>query len=75
MPIITIPKRYLVNQDDESITVDVPASVVKLWQCESEEVASVSQLPTADRVRDKLEALGITEVDLADAIAWVRQDA
>jgi HTH-type transcriptional regulator/antitoxin HigA len=29
---------------------------------------------TADRVRDKLETLEITEEDIADAIAWARQD-
>lgn len=30
---------------------------------------------TADRVRDKLEALEITEEDITDAVAWVRQDS
>lgn len=28
----------------------------------------------ADEVRDKLEALGITESDVQDAVAWARQD-
>ena len=32
MPIIKIPKQYLIDQNEEFITVDVPASVVSLWQ-------------------------------------------
>jgi HTH-type transcriptional regulator/antitoxin HigA len=30
---------------------------------------------TGDRVRDKLETLGITEEDIADAVDWARQDS
>ncbi|MFH7243270.1 MAG: hypothetical protein ACHWZW_10520 [Spirulina sp.] len=32
MPIIKIPKQYLIDQNEEFITVDVHASVVSLWQ-------------------------------------------
>ena len=28
----------------------------------------------ADAIRDKLDGLGITESDVADAVAWARQD-
>ncbi|MDB9519718.1 DUF2281 domain-containing protein [Roseofilum reptotaenium CS-1145] len=29
---------------------------------------------TADRIRDKLEAMGITDEDVTNAIAWSRKD-
>jgi hypothetical protein len=32
MPIIKIPKQYLIDQNEDFITVDVPASVVSFWQ-------------------------------------------
>ncbi len=32
MPIIKIPKQYLINQNEEFITVDVPDSLISLWQ-------------------------------------------
>ncbi|MEA5419022.1 hypothetical protein VB712_07260 [Spirulina sp. CCNP1310] len=32
MPIIKIPKQYLIDQNEEFITVDVPPSVLSLWQ-------------------------------------------
>lgn len=71
MPIIKIPKRYLVEQDEESITLDVPAKILALWQ---HNYTTVTTTVTADRVRDKLEALEITEEDIADTVAWARQD-
>ena len=33
------------------------------------------RLQQADAVRAKLEALGITEADLQDAVAWARKEA
>jgi HTH-type transcriptional regulator/antitoxin HigA len=33
------------------------------------------ELLTGDRVREKLETLGITEEDIADAVDWARQDS
>lgn len=39
MPIIRIPKQYLVKQDEDSITVDVPTSVLLLWQRDYSKVA------------------------------------
>lgn len=32
MPIIKIPKQYLISQNEEFITVDVPDSLISLWQ-------------------------------------------
>ncbi|NJM73072.1 MAG: hypothetical protein HC862_24660 [Scytonema sp. RU_4_4] len=32
MPLVTIPKRYLVSEDDESITLDLPESVLASLQ-------------------------------------------
>lgn len=39
MPIIKIPMQYLVEQNEEFITVDVPAAVVSLWQQDYAKVA------------------------------------
>ena len=44
MPIIKIPKRYLIDQNEEFITVDVPASVVSLWQRDYAKVAKAKGL-------------------------------
>ncbi len=44
MPIIKIPKQYLIDQNEEFITVDVPASVVSLWQCDYAKVARAKGL-------------------------------
>ncbi len=32
MPIIKIPKHYLVYQDEDSITVDIPESMLLHWK-------------------------------------------
>ena len=32
MPIIKIPKHYLVEQDEDSITVNIPESMLLNWQ-------------------------------------------
>jgi len=44
MPVIKIPKQYLVNQDEDSITVDVPSSVLALWQRDYDKVARAKGL-------------------------------
>ncbi|MEM9151785.1 MAG: hypothetical protein AAGB19_15190 [Cyanobacteria bacterium P01_F01_bin.3] len=44
MPIIKIPKHYLVDQNEEFITVDVPASVVSLWQRDYAKIARAKRL-------------------------------
>ncbi len=66
MAVIKIPKQYLVEQDEASITVDVPEMVLAQWQERAE---------TVNRVRDKLAALHLTEKDLEDAVNWARQGA
>ena len=41
--------------------------------CEDDRIVLIPmRLPSADAVRDKLEAQGITDADVADAIAWAR---
>ncbi len=44
MPIIKIPKQYLIDQNEEFITVDVPASVISLWQRDYAKVAKAKGL-------------------------------
>ena len=44
MPIIKIPKHYLVDQNEEFITVDVPALVVSLWQRDYAKIARAKGL-------------------------------
>ncbi|MBG1263560.1 hypothetical protein [Nostoc commune] len=39
MPIIKIPKHYLVAQDENSITVDIPESVLLNWEKDSQKIA------------------------------------
>ncbi len=68
MPVIKIPKQYLIEQDEASITVDVPETVLALWQQEDSAI-------TADLVREKLAALPIAESDIQDAVTWARQEA
>ncbi|OAB57507.1 hypothetical protein AY600_17770 [Phormidium willei BDU 130791] len=54
MPIIKISKQYLIDQNEEFITVDVPASVVALWQRDYAQVAKAKGL-LKDK-RDKMRA-------------------
>jgi hypothetical protein len=44
MPIIKIPKQYLIDQNEEFITVDVPASVVSLWQRDYDKITKAKGL-------------------------------
>ncbi|BBD70179.1 hypothetical protein NIES4072_65450 [Nostoc commune NIES-4072] len=39
MPIIKIPKHYLVYQDEDSITVDIPESLLLDWEKDYKKVA------------------------------------
>jgi hypothetical protein len=32
VPIIKIPKHYLIDQDEDSITVDIPESIMLDWE-------------------------------------------
>jgi len=44
MPIIKIPKQYLIDQNEEFITVDVPNSVVSQWQRDYAKIARAKGL-------------------------------
>lgn len=44
MPIIKITKQYFFDQNEEFITVDVPASVASLWQRDYAKVAKAKGL-------------------------------
>ncbi len=63
MAVIKISKEYLIEQDDASITVDVPELLLAQWR---------DQLGGGDRVREKLAKLYLTEKDLEDAVSWAR---
>ena len=38
MPLIKIPRHYLVSQDEDSITVDVPESMLLHWKKDYEKI-------------------------------------
>jgi len=44
MPIIKISKQYLIDQNEEFITGDVPTSVVSMWQRDYAKVAKAKGL-------------------------------
>ncbi|MFM5887730.1 MAG: hypothetical protein ACKPFD_12480 [Dolichospermum sp.] len=39
MTLIKIPKHYLVSQDEDSITIDVPESILLNWQKDYEKIS------------------------------------
>ncbi|AFY35553.1 hypothetical protein [Calothrix sp. PCC 7507] len=39
MPLVNISKRYLVSEDEDSITLDLPESVLASWQKDYGKVA------------------------------------
>ncbi|MBE9058251.1 MULTISPECIES: hypothetical protein [Sphaerospermopsis] len=39
MPLIKIPRHYLVSQDEDSITVDVPESMLLNWKKDYEKIS------------------------------------
>ncbi|AMW27221.1 MULTISPECIES: hypothetical protein [Arthrospira] len=59
MPIIKISKQYLIDQNEEFITVDVPASVVALWQRDYAKVAQAKGLlkDKRDKIRAHLDTI------------------
>ncbi|MDO5103197.1 MAG: AbrB/MazE/SpoVT family DNA-binding domain-containing protein [Lautropia sp.] len=62
---ITLPKAALNNVDmAEYFEVSVEQGRI---------VLTPVRIQQAQAVRDKLEAMGITEQDVADAVAWARQ--
>ncbi|MCM0592052.1 MAG: hypothetical protein HEQ35_24395 [Gloeotrichia echinulata IR180] len=44
MPIIKIPRHYLVSQDEDSITVDLPESMLLLWKKDYEKITKAKGL-------------------------------
>ncbi|QLE55557.1 hypothetical protein [Nostoc sp. TCL26-01] len=39
MPLIKIPKNYVLYQDEDSITVDIPESMLLNWQKDYEKIS------------------------------------
>jgi HTH-type transcriptional regulator/antitoxin HigA len=84
--LITLKSKQAVAEFAERLGIH-PAIVVGRLQREGvipmdwmngfkESVRQIEPEPlTGDRVRDKLETLGITEEDIADAVDWARQDS
>ncbi|MBE9037940.1 hypothetical protein [aff. Roholtiella sp. LEGE 12411] len=44
MPIIKIPKHYLIYQDENSITVDIPESMLLDWEKDYKKVSQAKEL-------------------------------
>ncbi|MCC5622168.1 hypothetical protein [Nostoc sp. CHAB 5715] len=44
MPIIKIPKHYLIYQDEDSITVDIPESMLLDWEKNYKKVSQAKGL-------------------------------
>ncbi|MFM2432200.1 MAG: hypothetical protein RLZZ511_3414 [Cyanobacteriota bacterium] len=55
MVVIKIPKQYLIGQDADSITIDIPDNLLVNWE---------HHVTTTDQVRKKLAALNLTEDDI-----------
>ncbi len=52
MPIIKIPRHYLVSQDEDSITVDIPESMLLPWKKDYEKITKAKGI-----LKDKKEAI------------------
>ena len=52
MPVIKIPRHYLVSQDEDSITVDVPESMLLSWEKGYEKITKAKGI-----LKDKSEAI------------------
>lgn len=39
MPLIKIPKHYLISQDEDFITIDIPESMLLDWQKDYEKIS------------------------------------
>ncbi len=57
MPLIKIPKHYLVSQDEDSITVDVPESILLRWKRDYEKITKAKGI-----LKDKKKAI-LTHLD------------
>jgi hypothetical protein len=57
VPLIKIPKHYLVSQDEDSITVDVPESMLLHWKRDYEKITKAKGI-----LKDKKEAI-LTHLD------------
>ncbi|CAK7067344.1 MAG: hypothetical protein DELT_01704 [Desulfovibrio sp.] len=62
---LTLPKAIVQQIDAEYFEVSAENGRV---------ILTPVKIQRADAVREKLEALGISEDDVADAIAWARKD-
>lgn len=65
---LTLPKRAL-----DALGLDTPPTYFEVEIGEGRIVLTPAQIGSADAVRRKLSALGITEADVADAISWARR--
>lgn len=63
---LTIPKA-IIEQFDDPCYFDITAQNGSI-------VLKPVSMVTTDMVRDKLEQLGITENDIADAVKWARNE-
>jgi hypothetical protein len=52
MPLIKIPRHYLVSQDEDSITVDIPESMLLHWKRDYEKIAKAKGI-----LKDKKETI------------------
>jgi hypothetical protein len=52
VPLIKIPRYYLVSQDEDSITVDVPESMLLHWKRDYEKITKAKEI-----LKDKKEAI------------------
>ncbi len=57
MPVIKIPRHYLVSQDEDSITIDVPESMLLHWRKDYEKITKAKGI-----LKDKKEAI-LTHLD------------
>lgn len=63
---LTLPKAIVRQVDAEYFEVSMEKGRV---------ILTPVKIQRADAVREKLEALGISESDVAKAVAWARKDA
>lgn len=64
---LTLPKRVL-----ESLGVGPASAYFEIEVEDGRLILTPARIGSASAVRRKLEALGITETDVADAVTWVR---
>ncbi len=64
---VTLPKRAL-----DSLGVGAGGTYFEVDVVDGRLILTPAQVGSADSVRGKLAALGITEADVADAVAWAQ---